>query len=189
MEKQVYETCSPSGIVKMIADDPQDFKGAPLNLQIVGRPFEDEKVLAAMQIIDEKLGPIFNYRYGHNSTLQVHFDKSTLNSIASIRFDEMALRRSISGRIKFSYLMPRKFVIGAEPGISAPYDDQPPLHAPLCHTTPDNITKVGGFIKGGVTASGRFATCASASCGPFTSTDSIPASCACAGFQGAEVLI
>jgi hypothetical protein len=45
--KNMSTTCSPSGIVKLIADNPQDFKGAPLNLQIVERPFEDEKVLAA----------------------------------------------------------------------------------------------------------------------------------------------
>jgi Asp-tRNA(Asn)/Glu-tRNA(Gln) amidotransferase A subunit family amidase len=53
MEEHVYETCSHLRKLKLITDDAEDFKGAPVNLQVVGRPFEDEKVLAAMQIIDE----------------------------------------------------------------------------------------------------------------------------------------
>jgi Asp-tRNA(Asn)/Glu-tRNA(Gln) amidotransferase A subunit family amidase len=36
-------------------DDPEYFKGAPISLQVVGRPWEDEKVLAAMQLIEDVL--------------------------------------------------------------------------------------------------------------------------------------
>jgi amidase len=53
IEEHVYEICSLLGTVKLISDDVEDFKGAPVNLQVVGCPYEDEKVLAAMQIIDE----------------------------------------------------------------------------------------------------------------------------------------
>jgi Asp-tRNA(Asn)/Glu-tRNA(Gln) amidotransferase A subunit family amidase len=38
---------------QLMVDDAEDFRGAPVNLQVVGRPYEDEKVLAAMQIIDD----------------------------------------------------------------------------------------------------------------------------------------
>jgi Asp-tRNA(Asn)/Glu-tRNA(Gln) amidotransferase A subunit family amidase len=36
----------------LIVDDPEYFRGAPVNLQVVGRPWEDEKVLAAMELIE-----------------------------------------------------------------------------------------------------------------------------------------
>jgi Asp-tRNA(Asn)/Glu-tRNA(Gln) amidotransferase A subunit family amidase len=36
-------------------DDPEYFRDAPINLQVVGKPWEDEKVLAAMQIIEDAL--------------------------------------------------------------------------------------------------------------------------------------
>ena len=39
----------------LMADDPEYFKGAPVNLQVVGRPWEDEKVLAAMELIEKVL--------------------------------------------------------------------------------------------------------------------------------------
>jgi Asp-tRNA(Asn)/Glu-tRNA(Gln) amidotransferase A subunit family amidase len=39
----------------LMLDDPEYFKGAPINLQVVGKPWEDEKVLAAMQIIEDAL--------------------------------------------------------------------------------------------------------------------------------------
>ena len=36
--------------------DPEATKGMPVNIQIVGKKWEDEKVLAIMKIIDEALG-------------------------------------------------------------------------------------------------------------------------------------
>lgn len=36
--------------------DPAQSKGMPVNIQIAGRRWEDEKVLAMMQIVDDALG-------------------------------------------------------------------------------------------------------------------------------------
>jgi Asp-tRNA(Asn)/Glu-tRNA(Gln) amidotransferase A subunit family amidase len=37
--------------------DPERMKGIPVGVQVVGRRWEDEKVLAMMQIVDQALGP------------------------------------------------------------------------------------------------------------------------------------
>jgi len=37
----------------LTVDDPEYFAGAPIGLQVVGKPWEDEKVLAAQQIIED----------------------------------------------------------------------------------------------------------------------------------------
>jgi Asp-tRNA(Asn)/Glu-tRNA(Gln) amidotransferase A subunit family amidase len=36
-----------------ILDDPELFHNAPVSLQLVGRPFQDEKLLACAAIVDE----------------------------------------------------------------------------------------------------------------------------------------
>ena len=51
----IYETCTSDDILLLMLDDPEYFKGTPINLQVVGKPWEDEKVLAAMQIIEDAL--------------------------------------------------------------------------------------------------------------------------------------
>jgi hypothetical protein len=37
--------------------DPKAMEGIPVGVQIVGRKWEDEKVLGMMQVVDEALGP------------------------------------------------------------------------------------------------------------------------------------
>jgi hypothetical protein len=51
----IHETCTSDDISLLMLDDPEYFTGAPINLQVVGKPWEDEKVLAAMQIIEDAL--------------------------------------------------------------------------------------------------------------------------------------
>lgn len=37
--------------------DPEKMKGLPVSVQVIGRSYEDEKVLAMMKIVDDALGP------------------------------------------------------------------------------------------------------------------------------------
>lgn len=37
--------------------NPEKMKGLPVSVQIVGRSYEDEKVVAMMKIVDKALGP------------------------------------------------------------------------------------------------------------------------------------
>ena len=37
--------------------NPEKMKGLPVGVQIVGKTFEDEKVVAMMKIVDDALGP------------------------------------------------------------------------------------------------------------------------------------
>lgn len=37
--------------------DPESMKGMPVAVQIVGKRWDDEKVLAMMRLVDEALGP------------------------------------------------------------------------------------------------------------------------------------
>lgn len=38
-------------VVKVFLDDPEVFKGAPVGLQVVGRPQEEEAVIALTEIV------------------------------------------------------------------------------------------------------------------------------------------
>lgn len=38
-----------------ILDDPEIYRGAPISLQLVGRRYEDEKVVEALEYITEKI--------------------------------------------------------------------------------------------------------------------------------------
>ena len=38
------------------ADEPEKYANAPISLQLVGRRYEDEKVVEAMEYIQEMLG-------------------------------------------------------------------------------------------------------------------------------------
>jgi Asp-tRNA(Asn)/Glu-tRNA(Gln) amidotransferase A subunit family amidase len=49
LENELY---GPNG-----AYDPAAMKGLPMGVQVVGRPWEEEKVLAMMHVIDAALGP------------------------------------------------------------------------------------------------------------------------------------
>lgn len=51
----IHDTCTVDDISLLMLDDPEYFRDAPINLQVVGKPWEDEKVLAAMQIIEDTL--------------------------------------------------------------------------------------------------------------------------------------
>ena len=37
-------------------DDPETFAGLPISLQLVGRRFEDEKVVAILEYIKQEIG-------------------------------------------------------------------------------------------------------------------------------------
>ena len=37
----------------MLADNPEDFDGAPISVQIMGRRLQEEHVLAAAKVVDE----------------------------------------------------------------------------------------------------------------------------------------
>ena len=41
------------GVDERIDDSPETFLGLPLGLQVVGQRYEDEKVLAALEMIEE----------------------------------------------------------------------------------------------------------------------------------------
>ena len=46
----------------VIVDDPEKYANAPISLQFVGRRYEDEKVIEAMEYIKEKIGlPFVEY--------------------------------------------------------------------------------------------------------------------------------
>ena len=49
LENELY---GPKG-----AYDPSAMKGLPVGVQVVGRPWDEEKVLAIMHVIDAALGP------------------------------------------------------------------------------------------------------------------------------------
>jgi amidase len=49
LESEIY---GPKG-----AYDPSAMKGLPVGVQVVGRPWEEEKVLAIMHVVDAALGP------------------------------------------------------------------------------------------------------------------------------------
>ena len=40
----------------MSADDPEKYANAPISVQLVGKRYEDEKVIEAMELIAEKAG-------------------------------------------------------------------------------------------------------------------------------------
>jgi Amidase len=37
--------------------DPEDMKGIPVGVQVVGKKWEDEKVISMMHVVDKALGP------------------------------------------------------------------------------------------------------------------------------------
>jgi hypothetical protein len=54
---QMYNTIkNPADVVRAI-DDPKLFPGQPICLRIMGRPFQDEKVVAVTDIIDRIINP------------------------------------------------------------------------------------------------------------------------------------
>ena len=38
-----------------MADDPEQFHGLPISLQLVGRRFEDEKIIAVLEYIKQEI--------------------------------------------------------------------------------------------------------------------------------------
>jgi hypothetical protein len=53
----MYNTIkNPADVVRAI-DDPKLFPGQPICLRIMGRPFQDEKVVAVTDIIDRIINP------------------------------------------------------------------------------------------------------------------------------------
>lgn len=46
----VLECCD----ILTVIDDPEEFHGLPISLQLVGRRFEDEKVLAILEYIETR---------------------------------------------------------------------------------------------------------------------------------------
>lgn len=49
-EKRLFQATKPMY-------DPVEMNGMPVSIQIVGRKWEDEKVVAMMSIVDDALGP------------------------------------------------------------------------------------------------------------------------------------
>lgn len=41
-------------LIELLVDDAREFDGLPISLQLVGRRFEDEKVLAVLEYLQEK---------------------------------------------------------------------------------------------------------------------------------------
>ena len=39
--------------VGVLPDDPEDFDGAPIAIQLMGRRFQEEKVLSAAKVVDD----------------------------------------------------------------------------------------------------------------------------------------
>jgi len=39
-----------------VADDPEAFDGLPISLQLVGRRFEDEKIVSILEYIKREIG-------------------------------------------------------------------------------------------------------------------------------------
>lgn len=52
------------------AYDPELMAGLPVGVQIVGRLYEDEKVLEMMRIVDEALGPAKERGFGPGSSVK-----------------------------------------------------------------------------------------------------------------------
>jgi amidase len=44
-------------LVLTILDDPELFAAQPVCLQVMGRPFQDEEVIAVMEVLDQILNP------------------------------------------------------------------------------------------------------------------------------------
>lgn len=63
-DKYNYELCRPwlSPLhfpnAHHVTDKPETFVGAPISLQLVGRRYEDEKVIEAMEIMLKAAGPL-----------------------------------------------------------------------------------------------------------------------------------
>jgi amidase len=47
----------PLGIT-LISDDPEKYDGGPVGLQVIGRRFEEEKVLDMLEIIAQTIGKV-----------------------------------------------------------------------------------------------------------------------------------
>jgi Asp-tRNA(Asn)/Glu-tRNA(Gln) amidotransferase A subunit family amidase len=47
-----------SSYALLILDDPEKYEGGPVGLQVIGRKFEEEKILDILEIIAQTLGEI-----------------------------------------------------------------------------------------------------------------------------------
>ena len=43
----------------MEVDEPEKYRNAPIALQLIGRRYEDEKVIQALEFIEERIGRRF----------------------------------------------------------------------------------------------------------------------------------
>jgi Asp-tRNA(Asn)/Glu-tRNA(Gln) amidotransferase A subunit family amidase len=50
--------CFPLWKSGLIVDEPEKYEGGPVGLQVIGRRFEEEKVLSILEIIAQALGRI-----------------------------------------------------------------------------------------------------------------------------------
>jgi len=44
--------------LKLTVDDPEKYDGGPVGLQVIGRRFEEEKLLDVLEVIQRTLGPV-----------------------------------------------------------------------------------------------------------------------------------
>jgi len=44
--------------LKLTIDDPENYKGGPVGLQLIGRRFEEEKILDMVEIIAQAIGNV-----------------------------------------------------------------------------------------------------------------------------------
>lgn len=56
-DKSTCEKCI-SFEVKLTIDDPEKYKGGPVGLQLIGRRFEEEKILDMVEIIAQAIGKV-----------------------------------------------------------------------------------------------------------------------------------
>ena len=58
-DRECYEQCKQIDFtLKLIIDDPEKYEGGPVGLQVIGRRFEEEKVLEILEVIQRAIGAI-----------------------------------------------------------------------------------------------------------------------------------